>query len=248
MRILYEILNELSYSLNDSFSFSYTMKENLKKYDVMPFVSIDHPSQIYLIVKVKNSELVNVLDSNFLIALAKEFRKQSFHRSEMDKNATLILGCEYTANECVDHFAKVQIEDDPYYFKKYVFSYSTLEEKKAEEYIQNLKNASIEKFSFVKAVQSYLSNAETFLSYKINHFNQPTYAYFSELATKMPIFPLQIAAVDQIKSVTAFLSEELAVETSPNINALDKLLELNLDFKGESVESILSHWNSIVKY
>ena len=64
----------------------------------------------------------------------------------------------------------------------------------------------------------------------------------------MPIFPLQIAAVDQIKSVTAFLSEELAVETSPNINALDKLLELNLDFKGENVESILSHWNSIVKY
>ena len=145
------------------------------------------------------------------------------------------------------HLAKVQIEDDPYYFKKYVFSYSTLEEKRAEEYIQDLKNASEEKFSFVKAVQSYLSDAKTFLSYKTNHSNQPTYTYFSELATKMPIFPLQIAAVNQIKSVAAFLSEELAVEASPNINALDKLLELNLDFKEESADSILSHWNSIVR-
>jgi len=109
-------------------------------------------------------------------------------------------------------------------------------------------NSSVEKLSFVKAVQSYLSNAETFLSYKTNHSNQPTYAYFSELATKMPIFPLQIAAVDEIKSVTTFLSEELAMETPPNINALDKLLELNLDFKEESVESILSHRNSVAKY
>lgn len=247
MRILYEILNELSYSLENSFSFSYTIKEKLQKYDVMPFVSTDHPSQIYLVVKVQNSELANVLDSNFLTALAKEFRKQPFHRSEMDKNATLILGCECTANEQVNHLAKVQIEDDPYYFKKYVFSYSTLEEKRAEEYIQDLKNASEEKFSFVKAVQSYLLDAKTFLSYKTNHSNQPTYTYFSELATKMPIFPLQIAAVNQIKSVTAFLSEELAVEASPNINALDKLLELNLDFKEESADSILSHWNSIVR-
>ena len=248
MRILYEILNELSYSTENNFPFSYTMKETLHKYDVMPFVSANHPSQIYLVVKVYNSELANVLGSSFLTALAKEFRKQLFHRSEMDKNATLIIGCECKENESVDHLAKVQIEDDPYYFKKYIFSYSTLEEKRAEEYIQNLKNSSVEKFSFVKAVQSYLSNAEIFLSYKTNHSNQPTYTYFSELATKMPIFPLQIAAVDEIKSVTTFLSEELAVEAPPNINALDKLLELNLDFKEESVESILSHWNSIAKY
>lgn len=247
MRILYEILNELNYSSEDNFSFSYNMKETEQKYDVMPFVSVNHPSQVYLVVKICNSELANILSSNFLTALAKGFRKQSFHRSEMDKNTTLLLGCECKTNESVDHLSKVQIEDDPYYFKKYVFSYSTLEEKRAEEYMQNLKNGSVERFSFVKAVQSYLSNAETFLSYKTNHSNQPTYTYFSELATKMPVFPLQTAAVDEIKSVTAFLSEELEGDTSKNIDALDKFLELNLDFKEESVESILSHWNSIAK-
>lgn len=247
MKIMYEILNELGYSFNSAFSFSYTLKETLRKYDVMPFVSVNHPSQIYLVVKVDSSELANILDNNFLALLAKEFRKQSFHRSEMDKNATLILGCECKENECVDHLAKVQIEDDPYYFKKYVFSYSTLEEKRAEEYLQNLKNESRGRFSLVKAVQSYLSDAERFLSYKSNHSNQPTYTYFSELATKIPIFPLHITAADEIKSVAAFLSEELVAEASPNIIALDKLLELNLDLKEESVENILSHWNSVAE-
>ena len=224
------------------------MQETVLKYTVMPFVSTEHPSQSYLVVKMYNYELVNVLKSNFLTTLAKEFRKQSFHRSEMDKNATLILGCECKMDEPVDHRTKVQIEDDPYYFKKYVFSYSMLEKKRAEEYIQNLKNESENKFSVVKAVQSYLSNTETFLSYKENHSNQPTYTYFSELATKIPILPLQIVAVDEIKSVTAFLSEELTMEASNNIKALDKLLDLNLDYKEESVESILSYWNSIAKY
>jgi len=33
-----------------------------------------------------------------------------------------------------------------------------------------------------------------------------------------------------------------------SIKALDKLLDLNLDYKEESVESILSYWNSIAKY
>ena len=163
----------------------------------------------------------------------------------MDKNTTLLLESECKEDETIDHYSKVQIEDDPYYFKKYVFSYSTLEEKRAVEYLQNVKKDAEEDFSIVKAVQSYLSDAEKFLSYKTNYCNQPTYAYFSELATKMPIFPLQIVAVDEIKSVTAFLSDELETESSMNVEALEQLLESGIDFKEASVEGILSHWNSI---
>lgn len=245
MRILYEILNELDYSSKDNFSFVYSMKQSEKKYNVMPFVSVKYPSQVYLVVNICNSELAHVLKGDFLITLAKEFRKQAFHQSEMDKNTTLLLESECKEDETVDHYSKVQIEDDPYYFKKYVFSYSTLEEKRAVEYLHNVKKEAEEEFSIVKSVQSYLSDTEKFLSYKTNYCNQPTYTYFSELATKMPIFPLQIVAVDEIKSVTAFLSEELETESSINVEALEQLLESGIDFKEASVESILSHWNSI---
>ncbi len=245
MKILYEILNELNYSSKETFSFSCIMKESEKTYEVIPFVSENYPSQVYLVVKIYNSELVHILNSDFLITLAKLFRKQSFHQAEMDKNTTLLLECECKENEVVDHRSKVQIEDDPYYFKKYVFSYSILEEKRAEEYMQNMKNKSEERFSIVEEIQRYLSSTDKFLSYKTNHSNQPTYTYFSELATKIPIFPLQIVAVDEIKSVTNFLTEELELLNSIDIDSLDQLLESEIDFKEESIESILWHWKMI---
>ena len=78
MRILYEILNELDYSSKDSFSFIYSMKESEKKYNVMPFVSVKYPSQVYLVVNICNSELAHVLKGDFLITLAKSFENKHF--------------------------------------------------------------------------------------------------------------------------------------------------------------------------
>ena len=246
MRILYEVLNELAYSAKDTFTFSCFLKESERHFDVLPFVSADYQSQVYLVVQISNADLCHIIESDFLISLAKEFRRQQFHRSEMDKNTTLLLECVRKASESVDHLAKVQVEDDPFYFKKYVFSCSTVEENRAEEYLQNQKNKSGQPFSYVKEIRAYLSNTDTFLSYKENHDNQPTYTYFSELVTKTPIFPLQITAVDEIKSVSDFLAEEFKKAPVPNVNALDQLLDLQLDFKEESTEAILDHWTTII--
>lgn len=216
-----------------------------KHYCAMPFASEDYSSQVYLVIQVSNSELSNILGSDFLLALAKAFRKQNFHKSDMDKNTTLLIECACKEGEYVDHLSKVQIEDDPYYFKKYVFSYSTLELKRAEEYIRNQKATSVENFSYVREIQSYLSNADTFSSYKKNHTNQPTYAFFCELVTKVPVFPLRITAVNEIKPVADFLHEELGKMPSTDIVALNQLLGLVPDFKERSVESVLSCWKSI---
>ena len=246
MKILYDILNELNYSSKDCFSFSFSIKGIEKQCYAMPFTSEEYSSQVYLVVQVSNSELSNILDSDFLLALAKAFRKQNFHKSDMDKNTTLLIECACKEGEYVDHLSKVQIEDDPYYFKKYVFAYSTLELSRAEEYIRNQKAASVEKFSYVREIQSYLSNADTFASYKTNHTNQPTYAFFCELVTKVPIFPLRITAVDEIKPVADFLHEEFEKMPSTDINALDQLLNLIPDFKETSIESVLSYWSSVI--
>lgn len=246
MRILYEVLNELAYSAKDTFVFSCLLKEAERQFDVLPFVSADYQSQVYLVVQIPNADLCHIIESNFLISLAKEFRKQQFHRSEMDKNTTLLLECVREASESVNHLAKVQVEDDPFYFKKYVFSCSTVEENRAEEYLQNQKNNSGQPFSYIREIQAYLSHTDTFLSYKENHDNQPTYTYFSELVTKTPIFPLQITAVDEIKSVNDFLAEEFKKAPVPNVNALDQLLDLQLDFKEQSTEAILDHWTAFI--
>lgn len=246
MNILYVVLNELNYCTEDMFNFSCSLHGSDNQYDVIPFVSSDYPSQVYLVVQVTNSVLPHVLDSNFLVSLAKQFRKQPFHRSEMDKNTTLLLVCNYAESKTMNHLAKVQIEDDPYYFKKYVFSYSVLEEKRANEYLQSKKSAVGDSFSYVNEVQSYLLKTDIFSSYKDNHSNEPTYSYFAELATKVPILPLQIPTVNEIPTVNSFLNKELQKMPSINVVALNQLLNLQLDFKEEDLDVILSHWNTII--
>jgi len=247
MKILYEILNELAYSAKETFKFSCHMKDAEKQFDVLPFVSVNHPSQVYLVTQVSNFELASILKEDFLISLAKQFRRQEFHRSEMDKNTTLVLECARNTDESLDHHAKVQVEDDPYYFRKYVFSYTFLEENRAEEYLQNRKSTVSDAFSYVAEIQSYLFDTDTFTSYKTNHINQPTYTYFSELVTKIPVFPLQITTASKIKSVNAFLYEELQKTLTTNVSALDQFLSLQLDIKEESLDNILTHWNTVAQ-
>lgn len=247
MNILYEVLNELNYCSQETFVFSCSFGDEIRNYNAMPFVSKEYPSQVYLVVRLAHFELATIPDSNFLFSLAKQFRKQFFHNSEMDKNTTLLLEVVNEDEKKQNLFTKIRIEDDPYYFKKYVFSYSTLEEKRANEYLQYQRKIVGEKFSYIREIQTYLLDAVTFSSYKENHINQPTYSYFAELVTKIPVFPLQIPTVKEIKSVPSFFKEELEKTHLQNVDALEQFFELKLDMKDVSVDTILENWNVIIE-
>lgn len=241
MNILLETLKELRYTVKETFQFSYIINEVENTHNVLPFTSLDFPSQVYLIVNIAPSELSDILTSNFLSRLATKFRKEQFHRSDMDKNTTLLLQCVGEDPSKELHLQKVKIEDDPYYFKKYVFMYSPIEENRANEYLENRRNKTPDSFLFVNEIQNYLSDTEIFSSYKQNHRNQPTYSYLVELATKTPSFPLPASKASEIKSVETFLEEELSGKDI-NIKALNRLLKLDLDFKEDSLDKIVACW------
>ncbi len=249
MKIIYEVLHELNYQTGTSFSFSCS---TAKEYTALPFVSIDYPSQIYLVVPLSNSELNTLLNSDFLRSLAKEFRKQELHRADMDKNTTLLIENLCASDELQNTSAKVQIEDDPYYFKKYVFAYTELEESRAIRYLESKKESLGDSFSYITEIQSYLLNTDLFRSYKENYANQPTYSYFVELSTKIPVLPLQVTASTEIKSVNDFLQENIQqmtsrdAENSINIHALDRLLDADMDFKDSNLETILAQWEAAI--
>lgn len=245
MDILFETLKELNYEAQDSFSFKYIVEEIESDCCVLPFSSCVCPSQTYLVISINSEELQYILKSKFLPNLAATFRKQNFHKSDMDRNTTLLLRCCCDDSSTDIHLHKMQIEDDPYYFKKYVFVYSSLEEKRANEYMSAMIGATGINCSLVDAIQSYLADTDRFTSYKENHVNQPTYSYLVELATKIPALPLPSNNEKTIKSVDAFLEEEL-MGTETDIDALNKLLDLNLDFKDDSTETILTCWEKCI--
>lgn len=244
MNILFELLNELKYQTKESFSFEVTLDDNKISIVVTPFVSVEYPCQTYLVIETENQVLGKV-NNDYLKALALAFRKADFHESDMDKNTTLVITSARPDTEPLNSDAKVKIEDDPYYFKKYVFSYTSASERLATSFLEHKKAEYANEFSYVNEVLNYLINAEEFGKYKDSKDELSTYSYFVELATKIPAFPLNIRNSEEIKSVSEFLSEQLdgkAVDTEH----LDFLAFSGLDFNEASVESILAKYDEII--
>ena len=244
MNILFELLNELKYETKESFSFNVTINNEDINSILTPFVSVEYPCQTYIVVEVRNDKL-DLVNNEFFKAIALSFRQADFHESDMDKNTTLLVSSVRADNETLNSQAKIKIEDDPYYFKKYVFSYTNANEQKAIQYLEYKKAEKGLNFSYIEEISEYLLKAEYFKEYKEKEDNLSTYSYFIELATKIPAFPLNITNSQQIKSVDVFLKEQLQSKTI-NTSVLDQLISGNINFKEDSVESILLKYESLL--
>ncbi len=244
MNILFELLNELKYQTKESFTFDVTLDDNKIPIVVTPFVSVEYPCQTYLVIEAENQALSKI-NNDYLKALALAFRKADFHESDMDKNTTLVITSARPDTEPLNSDAKVKIEDDPYYFKKYVFSYTSASERLATSFLEHKKIECANEFSYVNKVLNYLMNAEEFGKYKDAKDELSTYSYFVELAAKIPAFPLNIRNSEEIKSVGEFLSEQLDGK-DVNTETLDFLAFSGLDFNEASVESILAKYDEII--
>lgn len=244
MNILFELLNELNYQTKEIFTFDIIEGETNNSVVVTPFVSIDYPCQTYLVIETENKSL-NIVNNEYLKQLAIAFRKAEFHESDMDKNTTLIIASARPDTEPLNSAPKVKIEDDPYYFKKYVFSYTTAGEQLATTFLEHEKIVVGSEFSYVNEILNYLMDAERFGTYKNIKDELSTYSYFVELATKIPAFPLNIKNSEEIKSVDAFLAEQLKGKET-NVELLDKLVFSDIDFKEDAIELILKKYDALV--
>lgn len=244
MNILFELLNELNYQIKESFTFDVSVNDDKTPIVVTPFVSVEYPCQTYLIIETENKALCKV-NNEYLKLLALAFRKADFHESDMDKNTTLVIASARPDTESLNCDAKVKIEDDPYYFKKYVFSYTFSSERFAISFLEHKKAERTSEFSYVNEVLDYLMNADNFGEYKYKKDELSTYSYFVELATKIPAFPLNIKKSEEIKSVNEFLFERLNGKEI-DIELLDSLIFSNIDFKEDSVEAILAKYDELI--
>lgn len=244
MNVLFELLNELNYQTKEIFTFDIIEDETSNSVVVTPFVSIDYPCQTYLVIEIENKSL-NIVNNDYLKQLAIAFRKAEFHESDMDKNTTLIIASERPDTEPLNSSPKVKIEDDPYYFKKYVFSYTSAGEQLATTFLEHRKTVVGNEISYVNEILNYLMNAEQFGIYKNKKDDLSPYSYFVELATKIPAFPLNIKNSEEIKSVDVFLVEQLkGKETDTEL--LDKLVFSDIDFKEDTIELILKKYDALV--
>lgn len=236
MKIVHDVLKACGYGVKEVFSFTYQWNEVKLNRQVCPFVSAQHPDDVYLLVSIQPGELAHALDNGFMSALTTSFRKQGFHSSAMDRNTTLLLSCRCSTGEQINHDLRVQLEDDPYYFKKYVFAYTLADEAAAERYVVENRR---EGEDLIKTIQGCLLNTALFAAYKGNDPAQRAYVYFVELATKVTVLPIQPHSGGTIETVEAIWQAELQKTQEIDLKALEYVLEMDAD----KTDELLARWN-----
>lgn len=233
MKILYNVLEACGYAQKGRFSFAYPWNGSEVSREVSAFVSGRHPDDVYLLGEIAPAELEQALGESFMPILARAFRKQPFHRSSMDRNTTLVLGCRYEKEGQLPHTAKVQLEDDPYYFKKYVFAYTKEQELSAMGWLMGRQDSG----SALSAITKCLLDTTQFSGYKRDPADQKAYAYFVELATKVTVLPIRPNNDNPIKPVQEYWEEELRSTPQIDLEALEQILELDPEKPDEMLDS-----------
>jgi hypothetical protein len=246
MKIIYDVLEELLYFANEEFEVTYKYADENKNVLVYPFISKENASQVFLVLELKDENLKDVVDGTLVKEVAIQFRKKKYHRAEMDRNTTLLIMSEYRNDGEISKGEKVKIEDDPYYFKKYVFSYNEIGRKNAEMWIEKdgIENKLVER------IQNYITDTKNFGRYKANNQNDPIYAYFIELITKIPSFPMKKVEAIGLKTIEQYLDEEIDILMNSkkpveiNKQVIEKFMHVNLDEL--NVENICNEWNRLL--
>ncbi|MBQ3546560.1 MAG: hypothetical protein IJA34_16480 [Lachnospiraceae bacterium] len=248
MDIILDVFKELKFVLQDEFPVEYILNEkNSKTVNVNVLISSENDSQVFLMVDCDNSLLKNMVDGMLIKEMAFRFRKREYHRAEMDKNTSLLIVSKHCVNEDIDTSSKVKIEDDPYYFKKYVFSYDEIGLENADNWlIENRKEGTT-----VSLIQDYITDTGKFAKYKENNINEPIYTFFIELVTKLHCFPMKTAETKNIKSIDYFLENELCKLRTKQKKTIDidkksveAFVDMDIDFG--NLNDVCEKWNLLL--
>ena len=245
MNIILDVLKELNFVLKDTFFIEYEINDN-NSVTVDMLVSSENDSQVFLLINCDNKYLNKMLDGLLIKEMALRFRKNKYHKAEMDRNTALLIISKYLKNEDIDTASKVKIEDDPYFFKKYVFSYDDIELEKAN----NWMSENDQRGTAVSLIQECITDTEQFAEYKLNRKNNPVYSFFIELVTKIHCFPMKTVGTKNIKSIDSFLTEQLSELRNDKKNPIDINQEsiesfLDMDIDYGNVNDICSKWDEV---
>lgn len=266
MNMIRDLLTERGFSERQAFGITYQAEKMKWEHRVTPFVSNFDSREGYLLVSVGGRELPHLLKGDFLTLIMEALGKQEFYSAELDRNITLLLLCKLEKDEQIDHEARVRIEDDPYYFKKYVFVYTEQEEAVAQVYVENQEG------TLADIVRGYLMNTERFAGYKekaaeerkkenekkpakggkkVKAEEEPelgekdreylAYKFFVELATKVTVMPIHPRGKVEIHLMEEFWQEALRKTPVADLAAVESILEMDTD----DLDEALVKWNDL---
>ena len=199
-------------------------------------------SHIFIVLQILESQLVAQNNNKELvIEIANYFRENDVYVPDMDKNTSLIYCVKKDINSDKLHKLKVKIEDDPFYFKKYVFAY---DEAQADELKKLCKQHGQ---SASELIQTYILDTENFNKFKRNGDNEKIYKLVSELLIKIPIIPISFETNGEIKCVSDYMLD-IQKCNNDELERLDCVIETLNNSQGNIellVDKVLEDWGFV---
>ena len=232
--IIRRLLIEMDYKPGEGFRVDYELESEAedKFLDVHPFISIKEEGSCILVCLISEGDFLEFYDKNLVVAIASSFRKCSTYTPEMDKNTSLILAVQKNKNASLSIEKQRRIEDDPYYFKKYVLLYSKNELSELKGYVKDGQN-------ILELIKHYIYNKENFNKYKEHPDNNQLYSIITNLSTKIPIIPMDFSNSNELFDVNKHFEEKFeAKHTKKQREGVEELIKLVSQFPEDDLQSI----------
>lgn len=239
--IIRKILSEISFSAKVGFEFTYTVGEHNeeKNIEVSSFVSNKSKDICILCCTLNEGDFLEIDDKELIVNIASNFRSNcEWYIPEMDKNTSLILCNKRHENATLSVDRQRRIEDDPFYFKKYVLLYS-------EKELAELKKHLEQQHSVVDSIKEYIYNKQNFDKYKDNPENNYVYSAIISLITKIPVIPMNFTKTKDFYDIkaefTGKLIESKSITDSKKIESIIRYVD-TID------EKEVTDFNKVLKF
>lgn len=213
-----------------------------KVYNLDIFKHREIESQVVIVLQILESQLIaHSNNKEFVIEIANYFRENDVYFPDMDKNTSLIYCVKKDVNSDKLDKLKVKIEDDPYYFKKYVLSYD-------EAQIDMFKKLCRKHGQLAgQLIRTYILDTDKFNQFKKNEDNEKIYKLVSELLIKIPIIPINFKTNGEIKCISDYMLD-IQKCNNDELERLDCIVEI-LNSSQENtallVDKVLEHWGFV---
>lgn len=202
------------------------LEAQLSEFGKLYYFRDAHQFSFWLVIETTNLSTIIENQSKFF-TVSKEILKNEW----FDKNANLLILCKSSSESPFDKNLLIDIEENPFLFKKQILVYTDIEKQKLIEAITTSKLTTKKFFE-----QKLLSNT-VFEQHKTNLNNNAFESLLYRVAHKVPFLNIKVVQKDGMSALTENNNNEVAKNSQ--LKELDDLIsEMILNKTFDEVSAI----------
>ena len=169
-------------------------------------------SEYYLVDFIEGDKVKGYLESDAMENIFALFNDQKRERQDVEKNTSLIICVKVTniQNEIgIIRNDILKIEEDDYWFKKYVIVYS-----------DNSLPLPTPEINYIQHFSDLLINSDAFREYKTNIYQNESYYLTIEMFLKIPFINVPIKETANYRSIEELLAKKLSIQEKDLLSKL----------------------------